>query len=86
MRYLASKRFEKDFVRLPKGVKAKALVAFEKFVQNPVDPTLRVHELSGAFKGHFSIDITGDIRAIYFLVEKDVAHFVAIGSHSKLYG
>jgi len=86
MQYILSKRFEKDFTKLPKATKKKAVATFEKFVKNPQNPTLRNHGLSGKWKGHFSINVTGDTRAIYFVIEDDVVRFVAIGSHSELYG
>jgi addiction module RelE/StbE family toxin len=86
MRYILSKRFEKDFAKLPKSTKEKAIDVFELFVVDSQNPGLRVHPLKGRWVGHFSIDITGDTRAIYFIVEKDMVRFVAIGSHSQLYG
>ncbi len=86
MQYILSKRFEKDFTKLPKATKKKAITTFEKFIENPQNPTLRNHSLFGKWKGHFSINVTGDTRAIYFVVEDDVVRFVAIGSHSELYG
>jgi addiction module RelE/StbE family toxin len=86
MKYILSKRFEKDFLKLPKQVKAKAVIVFELFVVDPQNQALRVHPLKGKWMGHFSIDVTGDTRAIYFIVEKDLVRFVAIGSHSQLYG
>jgi addiction module RelE/StbE family toxin len=86
MQYILSKRFEKDFAKLPKAIKKKTIATFEKFVENPQNPTLRNHSLSGKWKGHFSINVTGDTRAIYFVIEDDVVRFVAIGSHSELYG
>ncbi|MCA9365597.1 type II toxin-antitoxin system mRNA interferase toxin, RelE/StbE family [Candidatus Kaiserbacteria bacterium] len=49
------------------------------------NPSLRNHSLSGKWKGHFSINVTGDTRAIYFVIEDDVVRFVAIGSCSELY-
>ncbi|MCB9814402.1 type II toxin-antitoxin system mRNA interferase toxin, RelE/StbE family [Candidatus Nomurabacteria bacterium] len=70
----------------PQATKKKAIATFEKFVENPQNPTLRNHSLPGKWKGHFSINITGDTRAIYFVIEDDVVRFVAIGSHSELYG
>mgnify|MGYP001584713684 FL=1 len=86
MRYILSKRFEKDFAKLTKTTKKKAIATFEKFVENPQNPTLRNHGLFGKWKGHFSINVTGDTRAIYFVIEDDVVRFIAIGSHSELYG
>lgn len=85
MQYILSKSFEKDFAKLPKRTKAQAIVALTLFVENPENPTLRVYTLRGKWVGHFSIGITGDTRAIYFIVEKGLVRFVAIGSHSQLY-
>ena len=86
MRYIVSKQFEKDFAKLDKATKKKAIATLEKFVKDPQNPTLRNHGLSGKWKGHFSINVTGDTRAIYFVIEDGVVRFVAIGSHSELYG
>ncbi len=85
MQYILSKRFEKDFAKLPPTTKKKALATFEKFIENPQNPSLRNHSLSGKWKGHFSINVTGDTRAIYFVIEDDIVRFIAIGSHSELY-
>jgi addiction module RelE/StbE family toxin len=86
MQYILSKRFEKDFAKLPTPIKKKAIVTLEKFVIDPQNPSLHNHGLSGKWKGHFSINVTGDTRAIYFVIEEDMVRFVAIGSHSELYG
>ncbi len=86
MQYILSKQFEKDFSKLPKGTKSKAVAAFQRFIKNPDDVTLRNHELTGKLKNYYSINVTGDIRALYTFVESDLVQFVAIGSHSKLYG
>ena len=74
------------FAKLDKATKKKAIATLEKFVKDPQNPTLRNHGLSGKWKGHFSINVTGDTRAIYFVIEDGVVRFVAIGSHSELYG
>ncbi len=86
MQYILSKRFEKDFAKLPVVTKKKAIATLKKFIENPQNPSLRNHGLSGKWKGYFSIDVTGDTRAIYFVIEKDMVRFVAIGSHGELYG
>ena len=86
MQYFFSKQFKKDFEKLPKGIKRKAADTLEIFVEDPKNPALRNHELLGIWKGHYSIDVTGDIRAIYVYASPTVARFVAIGSHSDLYG
>lgn len=86
MRYILSKQFEKDFKKLPKHTKNKAIAVLELFVEDPNDSALRVHSLKGRWVGHYSIDVTGDTRAIYFIIEEDLVRFVTIGSHSQLYG
>ncbi len=86
MRYILSKRFEKEFGKLPKRTKATAIEMLTYFTRDPTDPALRVHALKGKWVGHFSIDITGDLRAIYCVIEVDLVRFVTIGTHSQLYG
>jgi len=86
MHYVLSKRFEKDFVKLPKPVKKRVLVVLQKFIDDPLDPSLRNHRLSGKWNNHFSINVTGDVRAVYVYIKNDAVHFVAVGSHSELYG
>jgi addiction module RelE/StbE family toxin len=86
MQYVLSKSFEKDFAKLPTPIKKKAIITLEKFIDNPQNPTLRNHSLAGKWKSYFSINVTSDTRAIYFVIEDDMVRFVAIGSHSELYG
>lgn len=86
MQYILSKRFEKDFTKLSKPIKKKVLIVLQKFVDDPYDTTLRNHRLSGKWNNHYSINITGDVRAVYVFIKDDVVHFVAVGSHSELYG
>ena len=86
MQYILSKRFEKECTKLPKPIKNKVLVVLQKFVEDPFDPNLRNHRLSGKWNNHYSIDVGGDIRAVYVYIEDDIVHFVAVGSHSELYG
>lgn len=79
------KRFQKQFAKLPQKVKIQAKKRLVVFAQDPLDPILRVHALSGSYKGSFSIDVTGDYRAIYNLVDDQTTLFTHIGTHSQLY-
>lgn len=79
-----SKNFQKDFKKLDNKIKSKFSLRLEVFISNQSNPILNNHALSGAFANNRSINITGDIRAIYKEVEEG-AYFIAIGSHSKLY-
>jgi addiction module RelE/StbE family toxin len=77
--------FKKQFRRLHVG----AQKAFEErifiFMTQPYHIVLNNHPLHGDWKNHWSINITGDIRAVY-RIEETIAVFVAIGTHNQLYG
>lgn len=86
MQYILSKRFEKEFAKLPQGVKRQAIAALELFVQDHEHPSLRAHILAGKWRGHSSIDVTGDYRAVYAFADEEIVRFVAINTHAQLYG
>lgn len=54
-------------------------------MKDPYSPVLRNHALKGPYKGYHSINITGDLRALYKLVRKDAALFIIMDTHSNLY-
>lgn len=79
------REFLKDFkkLRLKEANKFKErLVLLEKDEFNPI---LNNHPLKGEFEGLRTINVTGDLRAIYKR-EKNLAIFIAVDSHSNLYG
>jgi mRNA-degrading endonuclease YafQ of YafQ-DinJ toxin-antitoxin module len=55
------------------------------FVKEPYSPVLRNHALKGPYKDYYSINITGDLRALSQLVTNDIALFIIINTHSNLY-
>ena len=80
-----TKSFDKQYVRLPDIAKTRFKQRLELFKTNPYDKVLRNHGLKGKYLGYRSIDIKGDLRALYY-VEGDVVFiFAFIGSHSQLY-
>jgi addiction module RelB/DinJ family antitoxin/addiction module RelE/StbE family toxin len=85
MRYFLSKSFEKSFAKLPSKTKKRVTKKLKLFLNNPTHPILNNHPLSGKFSNYRSINISGDIRAIYKTINKDTAMFIEIGTHSKLY-
>lgn len=86
MQYFLSKDFEKQFRKLPKKIRDKVIEQLQVFSVDQIDKQLNNHALHGVWANYRSIDVTGDIRAIYKLVDNKIAMFVTIGSHSKLYG
>lgn len=56
------------------------------FLSNPLDPRLRVHPLKGNYSGYWSINVSGDLRALYLKRGEEIIIFALIGTHSQLYG
>ncbi len=79
------RNFEKQFKKLPASVKQRFFKRLEIFEQFPYHPTLNTHILRGTFDGYQSINVTGDVRAIFMMNDRNIAFFVAIGTHGQLY-
>ena len=71
--------------KLPPKIKVKMIERITLFSNNPLAYELRNHALNTPYKGSFSVDITEDYRAIYYLVDDHTAMFTHIGTHSQLY-
>ena len=80
-----SKKFKKQYKKLSKNIQTKFVERLEIFIKNQQDELLQVHKLHGKFNHLKSINITGDVRAVFEEIDLDKIEFVAIGSHSKLY-
>lgn len=85
MKIILHKNFEKEYKKLNKKEQDKFKERISIFIKNPFDITLNNHLLKGKYKGYRSINITGDLRAIYKLLKKDNYIFVSINTHSELY-
>lgn len=85
MHYIVSKQFEKSFKKLSGSAREKAIARFTIFIANEYDYQLDNHALVGDWTGYRSIDITGNIRAVYIIEKRNIARFVAIGTHAQLY-
>lgn len=79
-----TKNFIKQSKKLEVSSKLKLQARIEIFVKNPLDPMLRNRALKGKYSDYRSIDITGDLRALY-LQKTDEAIFDLVGTHSQLY-
>ena len=69
----------------PAVIQEKFYERFKLFVKDQHNPLLANHILSGEWAGFRSINVTGDIRAVFEEVDKNQIEFIDIGSHSKLY-
>lgn len=77
--------FEKKFIKLSPKLKEKFKERRNLFLENPSTPTLHNHALGGDRKGQWSINVTGDWRAVYEFVNTETIIFVDIDTHSNLY-
>lgn len=85
MKILFHKNFKKTFKKLRKKEQKKIKEHLVIFMKNQFNPLLNNHSLQGKYKGYRSINITGDLRAIYKFLEKDECIFIVIDNHSNLY-
>ena len=84
MRIDYHKRFTKQYKKLPLKVRLKFVERLKIFINNPISPELSNHPLNGEYLGYRSINITGDVRAVYE-VQNHVIKFLFIDTHSNLY-
>lgn len=85
MRAVFHKSFEKRYSKLRPSEKQRFKERRDVFLIDPFNPALNNHALLGKYRGYRSINVTGDLRAIYKIIGKDLALFVIIDSHSNLY-
>ena len=79
-----SKGFNKQLKKAPLSIKIALRQRLGLFIADQFHPQLNNHTLTGKYKGYRSINVTGDIRAI-FKRDSESALFVAIDYHSNLY-
>lgn len=79
--------FKKDWKKIQHDkIRKKFLVSvIPIFSKNPFEKSLRNHDIGSAYNNCRSIDVTGDIRALY-TIKNNFAVFLRIGTHSHLYG
>jgi addiction module RelE/StbE family toxin len=79
-------KFKKQYKKLPKKFQEQFNERLHLFLADSSNPQLRVHPLIGKFTGYWSMNVSGDLRAIYLQKGEEIIIFALIGSHSELYG
>jgi len=87
-------RYSRQFLNDVKSLNEKQAKQMEKrlsiFQKQPSHPQLNNHKLRGKLRGYCSINITGDLRAVYRIEggKKSgvIIMFVRLNTHSELYG
>jgi addiction module RelE/StbE family toxin len=57
----------------------------EIFTNNPHDPRLRTHKLSGGLRELWSFTIEYDVRVVFYFAPGNRVVFVDVGSHDEVY-
>ena len=76
-----SSRFEKDYRKLPKHTKGKAKRKEKIFRENPFDPRLGTHKLSGKDKECWAFWITYSYRIKFIFLNETEVLFLDVGLH-----
>lgn len=84
MRVDYSRTFKKDFKKLSPKLKIQLGIRIELFKMDSWSPILNNHSVHYPYEGCKSINISGDIRALYE-TSGDLTVFVRVGTHSELY-
>ena len=80
-----TKKFDKQYAKLSQKSKVLFKSRVEVFKRDPFNTRLRNHALKGKYLGYRSIDIAGDLRALYYVKGDTIIIFAFVGSHSQLY-
>lgn len=84
IRYLP--KFKKQYKKLPEKIQKQFDEKITLFAVDPTAPVLKVHPLKGNLKGYWSMNVNGDVRALYIMDGDSIVIFGLIGTHSQLYG
>ena len=83
--------FHKNFIKQLKKMTVKEQQRVKErlalFLENPFNEQLNNHSLKGKYLGFRSINIKGDLRAVYKNISEGDQEciFVLIGNHNQLY-
>ncbi|MDD4027159.1 MAG: type II toxin-antitoxin system mRNA interferase toxin, RelE/StbE family [Candidatus Shapirobacteria bacterium] len=77
-----SSKFYKEYKRLSSEVKKKAEKQENIFRQNPFDPRLKTHRLTGKLQNLWSFSVDYKTRIIFEFASENLVWFHNVGSHS----
>ena len=81
MKIYYSKKFAKEYKKLPDKIKFVAEKKEKAFRKNPFDTQLKTHKLTGRLKDYWVFSIDYQYRIIFEFVDKDIIWFHSVGTH-----
>lgn len=86
MKIVFHSKFRKKLYKLDLATQEKFFERLRLFVSDMTDRTLRNHALTGEYAGYRSINIRGDLLALYSRTSNGLVEFRYLGTHHELYG
>lgn len=77
-----SPKFLKMYRKLPRRVKLSAHQKENIFRQNPYDPGLKTHKLTGKLKKYWAFSIGYNYRIVFSFTSDQNVRFHAVGTHA----
>ena len=81
-----SKKFKKQLKKLSPALQSRFIAHLSLWSKEPFNRKLNHHVLTGELAGFHSINVGGDLRALYREYDNGTTIFERIGTHSQLYG
>ncbi len=88
MKIKFARKFLKEYGQATQGIQKAVKKRIDLFRKDPFNSQLRNHPLSGKYSGFRSINVNGDWRAVYLVIEDNsetIVSFEMLGTHSQLY-
>ena len=79
------KRIYKKKVKNNSELKKKFWDAIKLFIEDPFNPQLRTHKLTGKLSGLWAFSVSYDCRVIFKFIKGDEVLLIDIGSHDEVY-
>ncbi len=76
-----SSKFEKNYEKLPKNIRAKAVKMEKVFRKDPLTPSLKTHGLKGKLSGYFAFSVDRSYRIMFVWEDSSTVTFIDIGTH-----
>ncbi len=76
-----TRHFKREFKKFSHYQYLEIWEKIECFKQNPFEPSLRAHKLTGRLKNRWSFSINYSLRIVFIFVAEDIVDFVDIGGH-----
>lgn len=86
MKIRYSSKFKNQYAKLSEKLPAQFDSRLALFLIDSSYPQLRVHPLTGKYAGYCSLNVNGDLRALYLGQGDVIIIFNLIDTHNQLYG